>query len=93
MSVPSRASSYSNLRDSQYGSVTSLASTTSLISPQELQQLIDDANSSLEGGEGLPTRNIQVVVLNRDYKTSGAVGLILAGGIDCETREITVSDN
>lgn len=84
----SRASSFSNLRDSQYGSVTSLASTTSLISPQELQQLIEEANHSLKGE---PSHNIQVVVLNRDYKTIGSVGIILAGGVDCETREITVS--
>lgn len=87
-SVGSRASSLSNLRDSQYGSVTSLASSTSLISPQELQQLIDEANHSLKGET---SHNIQVVVLNRDYKTIGSVGIILAGGVDCETREITVS--
>ena len=87
--VGSRASSFSNLRDSQFGgSVTSLASTTSLISPQELQQLIEEANHSLKGE---PSHNIQVVVLNRDYKTIGSVGIILAGGVDCETREITVS--
>lgn len=87
-SVGSRASSFSNLRDSQYGSVTSLASSTSLISAQELQQLIEEANHSLKGE---PSHNIQVVVLNRDYRAIGSVGIILAGGVDCETREITVS--
>lgn len=85
--VGSRASSLSNLRDSQYGSVTSLASSTSLISAQELQQLIEEANHSLKGE---PSHNIQVVVLNRDYRAIGSVGIILAGGVDCETREISV---
>jgi hypothetical protein len=83
-----RTSSVSNLRDSQYGSVTSLASTTSLISPQELQQLIEEANQSLEVGD--QTHNIQVVVLHREYKSSGNIGITLAGGSDCETKEITV---
>ena len=89
VSTGSRASSFSNLRDSLYGSVTSLASTTSLISPQELQQLIDEANHSLKGETS--SHNIQVVVLNRDYKTIGSVGIILAGGVDYEAREVTVS--
>jgi hypothetical protein len=89
-SVGSRASSLSNLRDSQYGSVTSLASSTSLISPQELQQLIEEANHSVRGET---SHNIQVVVLNRDYKTIGTVGIVLAGGFDCETREITVRND
>lgn len=88
--IGSRASSFSNLRDSQYGSVTSLASSTSLISPQELQQLIEEANLSLEGESQPSIHNIQVVVLYRDYKTSGSVGITLAGGVDYETREITV---
>ena len=86
----SRASSISNLKDSQYGSVTSLASTTSLISPQELQQLIDEANQSLEG-EDQSGINILVVVLHREYKSNGNIGITLAGGSDCETKEITVS--
>jgi len=89
--VVSRASSVSNLRDSQYGSVSSLASSTSLISPQELQTLIDEANQSLEGEIAGQNNNIQVVVLHREYNTSGSIGITLAGGIDYETKEITVS--
>ena len=87
-----RTSSASNLRDSQYGSVSSLASSTSLISPQELQQLIEEANQSLEAND-INSHNIQVVVLHREYKTSGSIGITLAGGSDCETKEITVSVN
>ncbi|RWS06039.1 uncharacterized protein B4U79_01647 [Dinothrombium tinctorium] len=89
--IGSRASSVSNLRDSQYGSITSLASTTSLISPQELQHLIEEANQSLEGEiSGHNAHNIQVVVLHREYLTSGSIGITLAGGVDYETKEITV---
>ena len=84
-----RSSSASNLRDSQYGSVSSLASSTSIISPQELQQLIEEANQSLETND-INNHNIQVVVLHREYKTSGSIGITLAGGSDCETKEITV---
>ncbi|OXA62146.1 Pro-interleukin-16 [Folsomia candida] len=43
-----------------YGSITSLASSTSLISPQELQQLIDEANQSLEEA-GTPSHEVSVV--------------------------------
>ncbi|XP_054159829.1 GATA zinc finger domain-containing protein 7-like [Oppia nitens] len=88
-SLGQRASSISNLRDSQYGSVSSLASSTSIISPQELQQLIDEANQSLESND-INNHNIQVVVLHREYKSSGSIGITLAGGSDCETKEITV---
>lgn len=91
-SLGMRTSSASNLRDSQYGSVSSLASSTSLISPQELQQLIEEANQSLEAND-INSHNIQVVVLHREYKTSGSIGITLAGGSDCETKEITVRIN
>lgn len=90
----SRFNSMSNLRknDQQYGSVTSLASSTSVISPQELQLLIDEAKNSIDGGElNYGQHCIQVVVLNRDYSANGPVGISLAGGADCETKEITVS--
>ncbi|XP_022671056.1 uncharacterized protein LOC111254452 [Varroa destructor] len=76
----------------QYSSLTSLASTTSsLISPQDLQQLIDDANQALaeeEGGRG-EAHDVYVVVLHKDSPTSGA-GITLAGGSDYESKEITV---
>ncbi|XP_074595566.1 uncharacterized protein LOC141850751 isoform X2 [Brevipalpus obovatus] len=89
-SIGSRASSVSNLRDSQFGSVTSLASTASLISPQELQNLIDEANQSLDGEMYNQNPNIQVIVLHREYSTSGSIGITLAGGSDYETKEIVV---
>lgn len=90
-SIGSRSSSVSNLRDSQFGSVTSLASTTSLISPQELQALIDEANQSLEGEVYNQNTQIQVIVLHREYNTTGSIGITLAGGSDYETKEIIVS--
>lgn len=63
---------------------------------QELQQLIDDANQTLEeannNGSSLPgsAHEVLVVILHRE--TAGAsVGITLAGGADYETKEITVS--
>lgn len=85
-----------------FGSISSLASSTSLISQQELQQLIDDANQTLEennsgcyGNSASPTNplhsvEVTVVILHRDMATS-SVGITLAGGADYETKEITVS--
>merc|ERR1719192_2114478 len=49
-----------------YGSITSLASSTSMISPQELQNLIDEANQSLEES-GTPSHEIMVIVLHREF--------------------------
>lgn len=78
-----------------FGSVTSLASTSSLISPQELQQLIDEANQSLNeelsSSGGSAGHDISVVVLHKDNLT-GSIGITLAGGVDYETKEITVRD-
>lgn len=71
-----------------YGSVTSLSSTTSLISPQDLQQLIDEANLSLEEAGSL-SHEILVVVLHRETPGS-SIGITLAGGADYEVKEITV---
>lgn len=86
-----------------FGSISSLASSTSLISQQELQQLIDDANQTLEengSGGGVNAAaaaavvpmsvEVMVVILHRDMATS-SVGITLAGGADYETKEITVS--
>ncbi|GAB6019897.1 hypothetical protein CHUAL_001431 [Chamberlinius hualienensis] len=72
-----------------YGSITSLASSTSLISPQELQQLIEEANQSLEES-GTPSHEIQVVVLQREI-AGGSIGITLAGGADYDSKEITVN--
>lgn len=73
----------------QYGSITSLASSTSLISPQELAQLIEEANQSLEES-GTPSHEILVVVLHREIVGHGSIGITLAGGADYEAKEITV---
>lgn len=83
-----------------FGSISSLASSTSLISQQELQQLIDDANQTLEENSGCCgiitaaslgplSVEVMVVILHRDTATS-SVGITLAGGADYETKEITV---
>ncbi|KAJ1526088.1 hypothetical protein ONE63_009253 [Megalurothrips usitatus] len=84
-----------HLSKEQFGSITSLASTTSLISQQELQQLIDDANQTLEeatnSGSSLAGASHEVLVVILHRETSGAsVGITLAGGADYETKEITV---
>ncbi|XP_018901772.2 uncharacterized protein bbg [Bemisia tabaci] len=82
--------SVSNLHREQFGSISSLASSTSLISQQELQQLIDDANQTAEeaGGEG-NGHEVAVIVLHRDVP-GASIGITLAGGADYETKEITV---
>merc|ERR1719245_884436 len=86
-SVSSLVSGRENLKD-HYGSITSLASSTSLISPQELQGLIDEANQSLEES-GTPSHEIMVIVLHREF-TAGSIGITLAGGADYESKDITV---
>lgn len=57
---------------------------------QELQQLIDEANQSLEEA-GTPSHEVSVVILHREF-VGGSLGITLAGGADYETKEITVSD-
>merc|ERR1712223_1083835 len=86
-SVSSLTSGHGGLKD-HYGSITSLASSTSMISPQELQNLIDEANQSLEES-GTPSHEIMVIVLHREY-TAGSIGITLAGGADYESKDITV---
>ena len=56
---------------------------------QELQQLIDEANQSLEEA-GTPSHEVCVIILHREY-AGGSLGITLAGGADYETKEITVS--
>ncbi|PSN43724.1 hypothetical protein C0J52_14010 [Blattella germanica] len=58
--------SVGNLHREQFGSVTSIASSTSLISPQELQVLIDEANQPLDDCD------VVVVVLHREGSTGSA---------------------
>lgn len=69
----------------QFGSISSLASTTSLISQQELAQLVEEA--TLEEPRGA---HDVIVVLYHKENPAGNVGITLAGGVDCETKEITV---
>lgn len=69
----------------QFGSISSLASSTSLISQQELAQLVEEA--SLEEARG--AHDVVVVLLHKENPT-GSVGITLAGGSDCEAKEITV---
>ncbi|XP_017788378.1 PREDICTED: serine-rich adhesin for platelets-like [Habropoda laboriosa] len=69
----------------QFGSISSLASSTSLISQQELAQLVEEA--SLEEARG--AHDVIVVLLHKENPT-GSVGITLAGGADCEIKEITV---
>ncbi|CAL7936831.1 unnamed protein product [Xylocopa violacea] len=69
----------------QFGSISSLASSTSLISQQELAQLVEEA--SLEEVRG--AHDVIVVLLHKENPT-GSVGITLAGGADCEIKEITV---
>ncbi|EFN78868.1 Interleukin-16 [Harpegnathos saltator] len=69
----------------QFGSISSLASSTSLISQQELAQLVEEA--SLEEARG--AHDVVVVLLHKENPT-GSVGITLAGGADCEVKEITV---
>ncbi|XP_054277629.1 PDZ domain-containing protein 2 [Macrosteles quadrilineatus] len=87
--TPTHYGSVTNLqKEQQFGSITSLASSTSLISQQELQQLIDDANQTLEEAGGC-SHEVVVVILHRDT-AGGSVGITLAGGADYEAKEITV---
>ena len=69
----------------QFGSISSLASSTSLISQQELAQLVEEA--TLEEARG--AHDVIVVLLHKENPT-GSVGITLAGGADCEVKEITV---
>ncbi|XP_076276325.1 PDZ domain-containing protein big bang isoform X2 [Lasioglossum baleicum] len=69
----------------QFGSISSLASSTSLISQQELAQLVEEA--SLEEARG--AHDVIVVLLHKE-NPAGSVGITLAGGADCEVKEITV---
>ncbi|XP_049830317.1 uncharacterized protein LOC126271939 isoform X2 [Schistocerca gregaria] len=89
-SLDSTASDDNTLRDSVlYGSVSSLSSASSLITPQELQQLMNEANQSLDESGLCSPVTLEVIVLHRD-PAGGGVGITLAGGADYEAKEITV---
>lgn len=89
-SLDSTASDDNTLRDSVlYGSVSSLSSASSLITPQELQQLMNEANQSLDESGLCSPVTLEVIVLHRDA-AGGGVGITLAGGADYEAKEITV---
>ena len=57
--------------------------------PQELQQLIEEANQSLEEA-GTPSHEIIVAVIHREFM-GGSIGVTLAGGADYENKDISVS--
>lgn len=59
---------------------------------QELQLLIEEANQPLEDSVGTvaaPVHDVVVVLLHREG-TTGSIGITLAGGVDYESKEITV---
>ena len=69
--------------------VLSLYKISNELQLQELQNLIDEANQSLEES-GTPSHEIMVIVLHREF-SGGTIGITLAGGADYESKEITVS--
>ncbi|XP_013781784.2 uncharacterized protein LOC106466087 isoform X2 [Limulus polyphemus] len=97
-SVDSSASESRENSPMQYQSKTSselcglkpsLSSLTGTISPQERQQLLEEANQILQE-EGIDSKqDISVVVIQRELQ-AGSIGISLAGGADYEVKEITV---
>ncbi|CAK9294368.1 unnamed protein product [Gordionus sp. m RMFG-2023] len=69
-------------------SIVSLASSTSYLSPYELQQLIEEANQSLDQS-GSSDHFVDVLILHREHM-GGGIGITLAGGVDQEQKEIRI---
>lgn len=56
-----------------------------------MEQLVSDVNQSLDDlSDNLSTDNVEIIVLQRGT-AGGSIGITLTGGIDYESKAITVS--